>query len=118
MYTVPELSIGNTHITHICVCVCVCVCLCVCVCVCVSFLDIYMTETTIARFRFGPVSFPTWREDIANATGWRHVGVDMEPNLSEGKPTRMRRLCLKTSEAEGRGGLGITSSEEVYELML
>ena len=39
--------------------------------------------------------------------------------LSEGKPTRMRRLCLKTSEAEGRGGLGITSSsEEVYELML
>ena len=39
--------------------------------------------------------------------------------LSEGKPTRMRRLCLKTSEVEGRGGLGITSSsEEVYELML
>ena len=39
--------------------------------------------------------------------------------LREGKPTRMRRLCLKTSEAEGRGGLGITSSsEEVYELML
>ena len=39
--------------------------------------------------------------------------------LSEGKPTRTRRLCLKTSEAEGRGGLGITSSsEEVYELML
>ena len=39
--------------------------------------------------------------------------------ISEGKPTRMRRLCLKTSEAEGRGGLGITSSsEEVYELML
>ena len=40
-------------------------------------------------------------------------------SISEGKPTRMRRLCLKTSEAEGRGGLGITSSsEEVYELML
>ena len=39
--------------------------------------------------------------------------------FSEGKPTRMGRLCLKTSEAEGRGGLGITSSsEEVYELML
>ena len=39
--------------------------------------------------------------------------------FSEGKPTRMRRLCLKTSKAEGRGGLGITSSsEEVYELML
>ena len=39
--------------------------------------------------------------------------------ISEGKPMRMRRLCLKTSEAEGRGGLGITSSsEEVYELML
>ena len=39
--------------------------------------------------------------------------------LCDGKPTRMRRLCLKTSEAEGRGGLGITSSsEEVYELML
>ena len=39
--------------------------------------------------------------------------------LSEGKPTRMRRLCLKTSKAEGRGGLGITSSsEEVYELKL
>ena len=39
--------------------------------------------------------------------------------IREGKPTRMRRLCLKTSEAEGRGGLGITSSsEEVYELML
>ena len=38
---------------------------------------------------------------------------------SEGKPKRMRRLCLKTSEAAGRGGLGITSSsEEVYELML
>ena len=32
---------------------------------------------------------------------------------------RMRRLCLKTSEAAGRVGLGITSSsEEVYELML
>ena len=39
--------------------------------------------------------------------------------ICEGKPTRMRRLCLKTSEAEGRGGLGITSSsKEVYELML
>ena len=38
--------------------------------------------------------------------------------LSEGKPTRMRRLCLKTSEAEGRGGWDITSSsEEVYELI-
>ena len=34
--------------------------------------------------------------------------------LSEGKPTRKRRLCLKTSEAEGI----TSSSEEVYELML
>ena len=33
--------------------------------------------------------------------------------MSEGKPTRMRRLCLKTSKAEGRGGLGITSSSEL-----
>ena len=42
-----------------------------------------------------------------------------QPQVSEGKPTRMRRLCLKTSEAEGQGGLGITSSsKEVYELML
>ena len=30
----------------------------------------------------------------------------------EGKPTRMRRLCLKTYETAGRGGLGITSSSE------
>ena len=43
----------------------------------------------------------------------------IRPLLGEGKPPRMRRLCLKTSEAEGRGGLGITSSsEEVYELTL
>ena len=47
------------------------------------------------------------------------VPIKFNDMLSEGKPTRMRRLCLKTSEAEGRGGLGITSSsEEVYELML
>ena len=39
--------------------------------------------------------------------------------ISEGKPTRIRRLCLKTFEAEGRGALDIISlSEEVYELML
>ena len=39
--------------------------------------------------------------------------------MCEGKPTRMRRLCLKTSEAACQGGLGITSSsEEVYKLML
>ena len=38
--------------------------------------------------------------------------------LREGKPTRMWRLCLKISEAEGGRGLGITSSvEEVYEVM-
>ena len=56
----------------------------------------------VAQFRGGP--------DPVAAGGER---------LGEGKPTRMRRLCLKTSEAEGRGGLGITSSsEEVYELML
>ena len=30
----------------------------------------------------------------------------------------MRRLCLKTSEAAGRGGLGITSSSEAYALTL
>ena len=29
--------------------------------------------------------------------------------LCEGKLTRMRRLCLKTSKAAGQGGLGITS---------
>ena len=47
------------------------------------------------------------------------LGVKCTCKFSEGKPTRMRRLCLKTFEAEGRGGLGITSSsEEVYELML
>ena len=33
---------------------------------------------------------------------------------SEGKLTRMRRLYLKTSEAEGRGGLGMTSSSEEF----
>ena len=31
--------------------------------------------------------------------------------ISEGKPMRMRRLCLKTSEAAGRGGLSTTSLE-------
>ena len=47
------------------------------------------------------------------------IQVSFSGRLCEGKPTRMRRLCLKTSEAKGRGGLGITSSsEEVYELML
>ena len=40
-------------------------------------------------------------------------------NISEGKPTMMMRLCLKTSKAAGRGCFGITSSsEQVYKLML
>ena len=34
------------------------------------------------RFRCDPVSPPTCREDIVNATGWRHVGVDWERNLN------------------------------------
>ena len=34
------------------------------------------------RFRFGPALPPTRRGDIANATGWRHVEVDAEPNLN------------------------------------
>ena len=45
--------------------------------------------------------------------------IDSRKRLSEGKPTRKRRICLKNPEAAGRGGLGITSSsEEVYEFML
>ena len=44
------------------------------------------------------------------------VCIEYPTQLSKGKPTRMRRLCLKNFEAAGRGGLGITSSSE--ELML
>ena len=42
-----------------------------------------------------------------------HVHVPV-PCLSEGKPQRMRVLCLKTSGATGRGGLGINSSSVEY----
>ena len=41
-----------------------------------------MCGQTKARFRFGPASSPMWREDIANATDWRYVEVDVEPNLN------------------------------------
>ena len=34
------------------------------------------------RSRFGPALPPTWREDIANATDWHHIGVNVDPNLN------------------------------------
>ena len=34
------------------------------------------------RFRFGPASTPSRRDHIANATDWRHDGVDRGPNLN------------------------------------
>ena len=40
-------------------------------------------EKEVVRFTFGSSSSPpTWCEDIANATGWRHVGVNAESDLN------------------------------------
>ena len=69
-------------------------------------------------YRDGKERWPGFTWDQLQTYRYILLGIELE-SISEGKPTRMGRLCLKTSEAEGRGGLGITSSsEEVYELML
>ena len=47
-----------------------------------QFIHAWRQGETLGRFWLGPASPPTWREDITNATDWRHVGVDTEPNLN------------------------------------
>ena len=59
-------------------------------------------------------SHPFWGEGVSTL-GWPRA-LSKRQVISEGKPTRMRRLCLKTSEATGRGGLGITSSSDALTL--
>ena len=51
-----------------------------------SYFPYQVWAEKIRRFRFGPLSLLTCSKDIANATGWRHFGVNTEPNLNFANP--------------------------------